>query len=203
MIAITCLQKGDFCSNTYVVENEKGSIIIDAGVPVENILHTTKKPIVAILITHAHFDHIWYLKEYDQAFHCPIYMSYVAYEKMSDPEKNLSRQFCEKDFAWNIPKDHVQYVENQTFELLQESIECMMVPGHSDCSICYFIDGVCFCGDLLFENGIGRTDFADGNIVKLYRSMKKVLEKPVKQFYPGHGPSFTKLAFKTMVSKRR
>ena len=57
-------KEGELQQNTYVVEQKDGCILIDAGVPLEEIRKITDKPISAVMLTHAHFDHIEYIEEY-------------------------------------------------------------------------------------------------------------------------------------------
>ena len=67
-------KEGELNQNTYVVEQEDGCILIDAGVSIEEIRKITNKPILAVLLTHGHFDHIDYIEEYDE-LKIPIYAS--------------------------------------------------------------------------------------------------------------------------------
>ena len=49
-------------------------------------------------------------------------------------------------------------------------------------------DHIVFTGDTLFAGGIGRTDFPEGSMVDMNRSLKKLESLPVNMLiYPGHG----------------
>ena len=64
-------------------------------------------------------------------------------------------------------------------------------PGHSEGSVCFLIEKLCFSGDTIFAAGIGRTDFEGGDENKMRKSilhLKNILEGDVL-ILPGHGES--------------
>lgn len=76
-------------------------------------------------------------------------------------------------------------------------IEVIPTPGHSPGHLSYaFYDDysststALYCGDVVFENGIGRYDFPDSNYEDLQKSIDMVKRFPAIQIYPGHGESF-------------
>jgi glyoxylase-like metal-dependent hydrolase (beta-lactamase superfamily II) len=71
-------------------------------------------------------------------------------------------------------------------------LEVLHCPGHTPGHVAYFnrSDQLAIVGDVLFQNGIGRTDFPGGNYDMLMHSIKKYL-LPLGdkvRFIPGHGP---------------
>ena len=62
-------------------------------------------------------------------------------------------------------------------------------PGHSPGSICIYWPEkkVLFTGDLIFENGIGRTDLIGGNGEELRQSIKNISDLDTWYLLPGHG----------------
>ena len=105
--------------------------------------------------------------------------------KYIDEEKLIVKHsFCTHlhfDHMWNI------YLGDMVFDIISS-------PGHSLGSISLYneLKGVLFCGDVIFENGYGRTDFEGGNIEQLKNSIKEILNLPNKVIvFPGHGNSFT------------
>lgn len=192
----------DFHANTYVVEGQNACMIIDAGASIEQIKSVCQKPVQAVFITHAHFDHIWYLEQYATAFNCPIYLSKEACDKLTNPDTNLSSSFCEKQLRVFLPEDRLIKIDNSLMVVDSIDIRSFVTKGHSNCSLSFVLGKDCFCGDLLFEDGIGRTDFEDGNIVSLYKSMKNLLAMDCKTFYPGHGFEFFKEDFVSNFNKK-
>ena len=71
----------------------------------------------------------------------------------------------------------------------------MHIPGHSPDSLCFFQPelGIVFGGDVLFLDGVGRTDFPNGSSSQLIAGIKsKLLQLPdATQVLPGHGPATT------------
>ena len=77
------------------------------------------------------------------------------------------------------------------------SIEIIPTPGHSPGHLSYAIHDIYssasiafFCGDVMFENGIGRYDFPDSNYEDLQKSIEIVKKAFSYQIYPGHGEPF-------------
>lgn len=200
---VHCLLSHDFHANTYIIEGQNFCVIIDAGASVEQIRQVCQKPVQAIFITHAHFDHIWYLEQYAKAFGCLIYMSSKACEKLNNPKTNLSDTFCEHELVVNVPNSRIAIIDHSEVFVQDVKISSYVTIGHSACSLSFVIDNHCFCGDLLFCDGIGRTDFEDGNIVSLYKSMKILLAMDIQTFYPGHGMSFQKEDYVNILNRKR
>ncbi len=198
---IKCLVTGDWACNTYIVEDGKSCVIVDAGQTLEKVKSVVTLPVKAILVTHAHFDHIWYLRQYQEYWQCPVYMARVGVDKLDNPITNLSRQFCEQDLYCELDKTRV-FVAEGDIDCFGLPIIAVSIPGHSNCSVAYIIDQQCFSGDLVFADGIGRTDFADGNIVSLYRSVKKLMAEDIIDFYVGHGPVFSKDEYQKVLNIR-
>ncbi len=71
------------------------------------------------------------------------------------------------------------------------AFELLFVPGHSPGSIAYHekIKRIIFSGDVLFEQGIGRTDLPGGNYTQLVQSLRtKMFTLPEETVvYSGHG----------------
>ncbi|MCX7916846.1 MAG: MBL fold metallo-hydrolase, partial [bacterium] len=84
--------------------------------------------------------------------------------------------------------------EKDVIKIGEINLEVIHTPGHTPGSICLKFDNILFTGDTIFADGIGRTDFPEGNEGKLIKSIKeKILLLPDEVIiYPGHGES-TKL----------
>ncbi|MEW6266601.1 MAG: MBL fold metallo-hydrolase [Thermodesulfobacteriota bacterium] len=64
-------------------------------------------------------------------------------------------------------------------------------PGHSPGSICLYWpkNKVLIAGDLIFAQGVGRTDFPGGNGRQLKESIRRMAALDVDTILPGHGPA--------------
>jgi glyoxylase-like metal-dependent hydrolase (beta-lactamase superfamily II) len=74
-------------------------------------------------------------------------------------------------------------------------VEVRYAPGHSPGHVMFYCPalGVLVCGDVIFREGIGRTDLQDGDLDLLLKSIReKVLSLPDEtRLLPGHGPEST------------
>ncbi|MGD8252438.1 MAG: MBL fold metallo-hydrolase, partial [Desulfobacterales bacterium] len=63
-------------------------------------------------------------------------------------------------------------------------------PGHSPGSITIFHPetGAAFTGDLIFAEGVGRTDLPGGDGAQLKESIRRLKDLPIRHLLPGHGP---------------
>ncbi|MCS7180426.1 MAG: MBL fold metallo-hydrolase [bacterium] len=183
---------GNFYTNCYILGCEKTKIcgIIDPGDEGEKITKFIEKEKLnpfMIINTHGHFDHIGA----NHLFNLPVYIHKNDFEFLKNPEKNLSSLF---DIPY-VCKNKVFIVEEKDVIKIGEiNLEVIHTPGHTPGSICLKFDNILFTGDTIFADGIGRTDFPEGNEGKLIKSIKeKILLLPDEVIiYPGHGES-TKL----------
>jgi glyoxylase-like metal-dependent hydrolase (beta-lactamase superfamily II) len=179
---------GPLETNGYVVEIDDKVIIIDPSINpveiIEKVKEITDTP-MAILLTHAHFDH--YLGIYDifKAFgELPLYAHPKAEMLLRNTEysgasmMNISDPY-EGSF---IP------LEEGKFSLSPFEYDIFHVPGHSPGSVAIFDGENCFTGDALFAGSIGRTDFGYSSHEELINSItKKLLTLPDDTIiWPGH-----------------
>jgi hydroxyacylglutathione hydrolase len=190
MITITKFITGPIETNTYIVSNDKGKcVVVDpASGCGELLLKIDKEPLAveAVVLTHAHFDHITGIPELIDAFgELPIYVHPLEATFLSDAQLNLSSGF-EQNFTFpgkTVPlNEGKQQIGSFGFDVLH-------VPGHTPggCALC--IEGNCLCGDALFAGGIGRSDLPGGDGDLLIASIqKKLLPLPdTTVVWPGHG----------------
>lgn len=69
----------------------------------------------------------------------------------------------------------------------------LATPGHTPGGVCLMLDDIVFCGDTVFLESIGRTDFPGGSYRQLLQSIKdKILPLGDNvHLLPGHGPATT------------
>ena len=168
---ISVLTVGPIQTNCYVVHQEGNSqcVVIDPGEEAAKIADFLKRKGLeckGILLTHGHFDHITGVAELAAATRAKTYAYEDEKDLMMDPALNGS-------------------------SLMGYEV----APGHTKGGCCYYSeeDKVVFCGDTLFMESIGRTDFPTGNGRELIDSLKNrllVLPGDVTA-YPGHGPETT------------
>ncbi|MBQ7487540.1 MAG: MBL fold metallo-hydrolase [Clostridia bacterium] len=172
--------------NCYIIETDAGCIIVDPGVPIEDILSVTKeKKIAAVLLTHGHIDHITALDDIHK-MGIPVYISKEDAPMLSDPEKNQSTLFYRVGLTFP-PADHL-LSEGDHLRLLGLDITVLATPGHTKGSVCFLIDNTLLSGDTLFQGGRGRTDFPGGSDREMAASLRRLKAMPAATIvYPGHG----------------
>lgn len=67
-------------------------------------------------------------------------------------------------------------------------LEVFLTPGHSPGSICVYWKEkkTLVCGDLIFRESVGRTDFPGGDSAKLRESIERMAELDIEFLLPGH-----------------
>lgn len=181
---------GAFETNTYLITKNDRAVIVDPGLDFESILdEVSKYKIEAILITHAHVDHIDGCGYID----APIYVGKEDLVNFSDLSRSLYKM-CGMKPSFDPKKLKLIAVnDNEIINLESFSFKTIHTPGHTDGSCCYLFFDNLFSGDTLFKNSIGRIDFPTGSAKK----MKESLNKIVKMFpdnikvYPGHDEKTT------------
>jgi len=145
-----------------------------------------------ILNTHAHGDHIAANGDLASHHDCPILIGRDDASGLEDPSVNLS-VFLGVPIV--SPPASVLLVDGDVIELGDAQMNVLSTPGHSIGSVSLYVpsEGWLFCGDLLFMEGVGRTDLPGGNMSVLIESIaEKVFCLPDETVvYPGHGPETT------------
>lgn len=189
---------GPLQTNAYVLSNtaEDGSergIVIDPGMGPKKLLERiASMKVEAIVLTHAHFDHMAGVDVVRKAAGCPVYLHDAEADWLSDPKKNGSARW--PDATPPITAEPAEYAldEGQRLELIGETFQVMHTPGHSPGSISLLCGSELFSGDVLFKMSVGRTDLPGGRERDLYQSIARLYELPESvNVYPGHGPRTT------------
>ncbi len=187
------LPLGVYQANCYLVCDNNQYLIIDPGSKPELIISriSQQATVVAVLLTHGHFDHFAAAQTIAGHYNCDIYVHAEDEELLADPMKNYSEHrniTCTK---------HIKSFDLSYLSLGPFKINVFHTPGHSEGSVCYMIDHHLYCGDLIFKNSIGRTDLYRGNMKKMMESLRYIcsLDGHI-EVYPGHGPKTTLAAEK-------
>ncbi len=183
---------GPLETNTYLVINDNNEcVIIDPALSMDSVasMVNANYKVKAILLTHAHFDHIDGIRFF---LNVPIYLSHDEYDIIKDSRYNLYQEFYGEDTPFDINKLDLRMVNDKTIiNIIGYSIEVTLTPGHTKGGVCYKIEDNLFTGDTLFKESVGRWDFPSGNYCLLASSIKKIFNKYNENLkcYPGHGDS--------------
>ncbi|WP_372635612.1 MBL fold metallo-hydrolase [Fodinibius sp.] len=196
---INCFTVGPFAENTYLLTEEKQALIIDPGFSdkdefsqVRSMLDSRELHFLAILLTHAHVDHLFGLSMVLDHFDVPVYLS----DKDRYLWKNFASQaalfgFRARDF--NFEPKVLPVAKDWTIGPFEFDIR--YTPGHSPDHLALYHEssGSVIAGDALFKEGVGRTDLYKGNMSLLKTSIREQLYTLPDEtvVYPGHGPETT------------
>lgn len=191
------LPLGPLQTNCYIVKKDGICLIIDPGEEGKRIivqLNKLKLTPKAILLTHAHFDHIGAVDYIRDHYNIPVYIHEKEAKWLLDPALNGSQFFSIGHLVRIKPADNILYKEEiRTIEDFEMQI--FETPGHSPGSVSFFFanERVVLCGDALFKGSIGRTDLPGGNHQQLLRSIReKLLTLPEDTIVlSGHGDTTT------------
>jgi hydroxyacylglutathione hydrolase len=188
---------GPVQANTYILWNENHEcLIIDPGSEGQKINKYIREMNVqpkAILLTHAHFDHIGGVEEVRNAWDIPVYLHENEADWLIDPNLNGSSHFPVEDIRTK-PAD-VLFTREEKLTIAGFTFQVFETPGHSPGSVSYYFknDNIVFSGDALFAGSIGRTDLKGGSHSKLLKSIHdKLLVLPEQTIVAsGHGHKTT------------
>ena len=198
MIRYVRLVNSRFSSNTYILykEGKIGVWLVDPGdfEPVADwIGRTGHKCVDGVLLTHAHFDHIYGLNEVMSQFpHVKIFVSNECGRSLLyDDKKNGSKYTEEGPFVLhNLDADIHFYGTTQN--LLGEEIDVIYTPGHSEDSVCFIIENYLFTGDTVIKDTRTVTKLRGGSADSLRISLRTLEQKRGHglEVCPGHGEPF-------------
>lgn len=162
---------GSYGTNCYIFGSEKKIVIIDPGADPAAIIGNIESlgediEVIAVILTHGHFDHTMKAKRIIKHFNAPL-------------------MYSKKDsFLLGINKEADKWLnEGNTIELDDISLHVLETPGHTPGGISLYtkdvkevndekIDGIIFTGDLIFRRSVGRTDGPGGDQLQLFSSIK-------------------------------
>ncbi len=191
------LRVGPLAVNCYIVgdENTREVIVVDPGGDVRQIVETltqARARVAAIVLTHAHFDHVMGVAGLKRETGAPLLAGAAEAEILASAEGQA------KFFGLAIPPPPPPERWLNEGDIVQAGaikLTVITTPGHTPGGICLWneADKVLFVGDTLMRGSIGRTDFPGGSMPDLLQSIRRKLLTlpPETRVYPGHGPITT------------
>ena len=167
---------GPLGTNCYLLSDGENAVLIDPAAKADFLLAELEKArlrLCAILLTHAHFDHIGALRLLREATGASVFLH--------PADLSIAEEMSHGLLTKTLP-----YPEELSFGKLR--IRVLHTPGHSPGSVCLLCGSTLFSGDTLFAGSCGRTDFAGGDYTTILASLRKLAELPGNPVVcPGHG----------------
>lgn len=182
----------DVDNNVWIVGNEEECVIIDSPHDATAIINQVKgRTVKAILLTHAHNDHIGAAREVSEAVGAPIYLN---------PEDLVLWKQVYPDF-----EPHRQHANGDEFQVGGATLRAIHTPGHSPGSTCFYLEseGTVFTGDTLFNGGPGATGRSYSDYPTILTSIReRLLTLPADTVVrTGHGDNTTIAAEQETLAK--
>lgn len=187
-----------FAQNCSVIlcETTREAALVDPGGDAANIRQTLEqlklKP-AQILLTHGHLDHVGAAAELAAFYQVPVIGPQKLDAFLFEALPTQSRMFGLDECDPFTPDRWLE--EGDSVQVGLVTLEIRHCPGHTPGHIVFFdrVGRLLISGDVIFNGGVGRTDFPQGNHHHLIEAIKTKL-LPLGddvEFIPGHGPTST------------
>jgi glyoxylase-like metal-dependent hydrolase (beta-lactamase superfamily II) len=190
-----------FFKNGYLVscEETRDAVLIDPGDEVESLLDAARRDqlrVTAILLTHAHIDHVTGVGRAKAALDVPVWLhrdDLFLYDGILEQGRMFGLTLAQP------PPVDAFYAPGVPFAFGAYVVDVLPTPGHCPGGVCLAIGRAgspareLFVGDTLFAGSIGRTDLPGGDHDRLMRSIREVLLAfpDGTRVHSGHGPDTT------------
>ena len=189
---------GTFEVNCSILFEDSKALVVDPGAEATLIAAKLKKlrlEPAAMLLTHAHFDHICAVNDMQRRYPgLPVFISAVDAKIISHPFNQFPPDYPPVEGLKDIrdTKDLKEFLKSIGWET---SVEVIDTPGHTPGGVCYLFGTptpLLLSGDTLFCGSVGRTDFPGGDMPTLQTSLEKLKVLPGDTVVvPGHGSETT------------
>ncbi len=193
---VETLQLGPMATNCYIVRDEAsgGAAVIDPGGDAGRVTASLARwnlTLEAIIITHAHFDHIGAVRDLVLSTGAPFWAGEAEL-----PVLGVAADYGLLLFGITVPQPPAPdrlLCDGDEITLAGARFRVAHTPGHSPGHICLLGEDAAFVGDLVFPGSIGRTDLPGGDYETMMRSIARhILTLPDETvLYSGHGPATT------------
>lgn len=187
---------GTVQTNCYFLQNTDTNevVVVDPGAKGERIYEEMTNrgyTIKAVLLTHGHFDHVMGVDGIRKAAGVKVYLGEEESKLIENADLNVSAMFGTP----YTTKADILVKDGEELELAGIKMKVIHTPGHTAGGVCYYLEEekILLCGDTLFAESVGRTDFPTSSASALVTAIReKLFALPDEVYvYPGHGPTTT------------
>jgi glyoxylase-like metal-dependent hydrolase (beta-lactamase superfamily II) len=198
-LVIVSMVLGPAQTNTYIIGDTTtdAALLIDPAWQGESIAKEVADRgwrVGEIALTHAHFDHIGGIAGVIGASDGPITIGMHAADEFIRSSGGGAQVFGFSSFDPG-PEPTINYEDTSQIKLGDHTFEIRHTPGHSPGHVVIILKEakLVFCGDLIFQRSVGRTDLPGGSSQELLQSIRsEILSLPDDtRLLPGHGPATT------------
>lgn len=191
MLTVEYITNRVFNSRTYILtrpDNDK-VWLVDCG-DTDRVLELINgKPVVGVLLTHAHSDHIYGLEALMKQFpKVMIYTNEAGVAALKSPQLNISRYHSEYPDISIEATENVRIIsEEDLLEVLGVQVQVFETPGHAPSCITYIIEDKAFTGDAYIPGVKVFTGFPFSNRKQAQESVERILQLTTYcLILPGH-----------------
>lgn len=191
-VRFEALAVGPLETNCYLVwdVDTRDAVLIDPGGDkprIEQMISSLGLNVKYILLTHGHFDHCFVAGDLAREYGVEIAMHESDIEQITQGMDIAEMFYDMSSYVEVLPSKLL--ADGDVIRLGESPIEAIHTPGHSRGGLCFVTDAGVFCGDTIFANSIGRSDFPGGSHPQLIASIRaRILSmKDETPLYPGHG----------------
>lgn len=198
VLSIEVFAGGPFGENGYVAIAADGrtAVVVDPGAAapeMANVLRTEDLDLEAILLTHAHIDHI-------EGINAILAAAPGTPIHLHDADRPMYESVGAQAEAFGLsisvpPPPDRSLTHGQELSFGGSILHVRHAPGHSRGHVIFYEEdaGLAFVGDVIFAGSIGRTDLPGGDFRTLMESIREqVLTLPdATRLLTGHGPETT------------
>jgi glyoxylase-like metal-dependent hydrolase (beta-lactamase superfamily II) len=197
MLQIKSWTVGPLAENSYLVAcaDSGQAIFIDPGDEAPRLIAAIRAAgvtLAAILLTHAHLDHVAAVTELREATGAAVYLHPEDDALLAQAQAQW-RMFG-REIEPIAPAEHALH-DGDHLRFGGCDFEVIHTPGHTRGSVCFYAaaDDLLFAGDTLFNRSVGRTDLPGGDTATLLNAIRSRLWPlpDATGVYPGHGQATT------------
>lgn len=193
MVQIQTIPVGELESNCHIVsDSQQNAVLIDAGADAPELIEIIEKcglhPL-AILLTHAHFDHFGAAPDLMEHFHMPLYIHPLDEPGLYSVSDSGASSIGLAARFRTITGEIRHFQDGETLRFSDELVFTVLhTPGHTPGGSCFLLgDDLMFSGDTLFRGAVGRVDFPGGNVQQMRDSLRTIgALKGNRTVYCGH-----------------